>query len=144
MSMGQRRAGSITVNPPRDIQAGDTIDIALGEITVQGKERYLRKYLPFGAVVVDSYSGSVRLQASVDGLQFDPVPTNSARTFDTVPVENVYIRNPAGSGATVAAGDVELILFTTEAQTQQGPNWSLPGAVEDLVPGFSFGIRTDR
>lgn len=137
--MAARRPGQFTLRPRIDpLTPGDTDRIDLRTVAAgpSNKPRYLRKYVPFGAVVVDSYSDSVRLEAAVNGGEYMPVPQDSARTFDSVPVNSISIRNPSGSGADVAAKDIEIILFTNERKLQEeGTTFSLGNVLKDLVPG---------
>lgn len=130
------RPGTITINPRIDpLTPGDTDRIDLREVSAgpNNKPRYLRKFVPFQAVVVDSYSDTVRLQASVDGSNFHPVPEDTARTFDSTAIEQVHVRNPSGSGNNVDAADVEIILFTPD-RAEPEPQFSL----FNLIPGFSL------
>jgi len=131
------RAGTKTVRPSQDVAPGDTVQVPLGQLKggPRNQKGYLSKYLPFKAVVVDSYTDGVRLRASVDGTDFDPVPPSTARTFDSVPVYSVYLKNPSGSGSTVAKEDIELVLFRPDTQESGGLNFSGNQLLSDLIPG---------
>lgn len=137
--MSSRTEGTRTVRLNSDLQAGETRQIALAERRggPKNKKGYLRPFLPFSAVVVDSYSESVRVRASVDGQQFDPVPENSARTFDSTTVRSVWLRNPSSSTA-VAQDDLELLLFNPQeevARERARGTFSLQQALSDAIPG---------
>lgn len=146
--MNGPQPNTITIEPHSTLEPGDTDVINLGQVTAgpRNQEGYLRKFMPFEAVVADSYSGAVRVEVSTSGTEYTPVPTNSARTFDSKPVNALYIRNPAGSGANVDPSDFKLILYLTEGEvarrSQEG--FSAGKFLQDLIPGFSSGVRTDR
>lgn len=141
--MAQRRAGTQTVRLDQDVAPGETLQLPLASVSAgpRNQEGYLRKFLPFDAVVFDSYH-TERVEGTITGREFDPIPSNSARTFDSVKVNTLYVRVPSGNSNTLAAEDLELILFNTEESTQ--PQFSLARAVSDVIPGFDFGVRTDR
>jgi len=147
MSTNQpRRPGTKTVRPSKDIAPGETAQIPLSALTggPRNQEGYLTKYMPFDGVVFDSYHGE-RVEGSITGSEYDPIPSNSARTFDSVKVNSVYVRVPSGNSNTLQKEDLELILFTTEESARgDGARFSISGAIEDLVPGLDFGVRTDR
>lgn len=141
-----RRPGTKTIDPPRAIAPGETVQVPFASLTggPRNQEGYLRKYLPFQAILVDSYNGE-RIEGSLVGSEFDPIPANTARTFDSIPAHQFYLRNPAANGGTVGVDQVKLIGFTTEADVTSGePGFSAGQFLEDLVPGVSLGIRTER
>lgn len=137
--MAARQEGTRTVRLSSDLSPGETRQVKLAELTGGPKNRkgYLRQFLPFSAVVVDSYSASVRLRASIGGVNFDPVPTNSARTFDSQQIRSVWLKNPSDTTA-VTADDIELILFNPHgevAREEQAGTFSIGRALRDAIPG---------
>lgn len=135
--MSARREGTKTITLTADLGPGERDSIDLG--TLRGGPRnqkgYYKKYMPFGAVVVDSYTGATEVEVAINGdNDYDPVPTNTARTFDSTAINQITVRNPSGSGTTIPASDVKLILFTREEQTQQ-PEFSAANVLRDLIPG---------
>lgn len=145
--MSSRQPGQITVQPRSTLSPGEVDNIVLSELSggPRDKKGYLRKYLPFRAALVDSYTSSVRIDASINNGDFNPVPTNSARTFDSIGVNAITIRNPSGSGADLDPSDLQLIFFTTEAQTsQEESGFSLGQLAEDIIPGVRSGVLSDR
>lgn len=140
--MSTRRYGTKTITLDTDIQPGETriLNLAEQQGGVANKRGFLRPYLPFSALVVDSYDGTVRVRASIDGSNFDPVPPNSARTFDSIPVNAIHLKNPHSS-AVVSSADLELILFTDERRAKQEAKddsftFSPRKAIQDIIPGL--------
>lgn len=133
--MAPRRTGTVTITPRIDpLTPGDVDRIDLRDVSGPGgKKRGLSKYVPFDAVVVDSYAENVRLQVAVNGREFDPIPEQTARTFDSIPVETIAIKNPSGSGSNVQAENVQLILFTQEKQ--EPAEFNATNLLKDLIPG---------
>jgi len=139
-----RRAGTKTIQLDGDLAPGDVGQLVLSTLTGGPRDQkgYLNKYLPFEAVVFDSYF-SERLEGSLTGQDFDPIPADSARTFDNVKVHQLYVRNPSGNANTLSTADLELLLFTQESKVHK-PGFSLSDAIADIIPGFSTGVRTER
>lgn len=135
-----RRPGTFTINPRIDtLTPGDTDRISLREISggPRNQKGYLSKWAPFKAVVVDSYT-SVRLKVSVNGGDKNPVPSNTARTFDSTTISSIEVTNPANSGADVKAEDVELIVFTPNSGSGNQSEISIRQFVSDTIPGVQL------
>lgn len=142
--MSSDGAQTWTVIPGSDLAPGETASIDLANSkpdtpTAQPsvpKQGYLGKIGPFDGVVFDSYS-SERMYGSADGTSI-PVPADSARTVDSNSVgQFVKVTNPASNANTVAAEDMQIILFgRDEADAQGGLQFGGAAAViGDVLPG---------
>lgn len=136
-----RRPGTHTINPRiTTLEPGDTDRISLREVRAgpRNQKGYLSKWAPFEAVVVDSYT-SVRLKVAVNGGDTNPVPPNTARTFDSTTVSSIHVTNPANSESDVKADDVELILFTSaKSPSENESNIGVRQFISDTIPGVEL------